>query len=330
MHKKNFVKLMILDFLIALSSIGCFLLYFYILPRTGDSTDKVITVQESDANKQTFKKEKSSPNAGNTNTKSIQSENSNLDFSGITTTELKNNNDDTMQISITKNELGDGDDKITYYSADISLTSIGQLKTAFAGDTFGKNLRDTTLSIAESNNALLSISGDSYGNTETGIVVRNGILYRSTTNDAEICVLFLDGTMKIYTPEEFDQEKILESEVWQAWNFGPSLLENGNVRESFQTTSYLNKENPRCAIGYIAPGHYKFILVDGRDSGYSRGATMSELAEIMAYEGCSLAYNLDGGKSAAMVYEGSYINQPVDGGRKISDIIYIEKEDSDE
>jgi exopolysaccharide biosynthesis protein len=55
---------------------------------------------------------------------------------------------------------------------------------------------------------------------------------------------------------------------------------------------------------------------------------MSELAEIMANEDCLLAYNLDGGKSSAMVYQGNYINQPVEGGRTISDIIYFKKEGS--
>ena len=105
-------------------------------------------------------------------------------------------------------------------------------------------------------------------------------------------------------------------------------MDNGSVKTTFQTTSYLNGSNPRCAIGYVGPGHYKFILVDGRNIGYSKGATMSELAEIMVNEDCLLAYNLDGGKSSAMVYQGNYINQPVEGGRTISDIIYFKKEGS--
>ena len=50
---------------------------------------------------------------------------------------------------------------------------------------------------------------------------------------------------------------------------------------------------------------------------------MSELAQIMANEGCILAYNLDGGKSSAMVFQNQYVNQPADGGRDISDIIYL-------
>ena len=346
MINNKFIKVILFDFIIALLCFGAFILYFYIMPHKGEQNATVL-INETATESQAFAlpdsedntKTKTRPSGqkrgnnenagnGNTNTKSIVSENSSLDFSGKTNTALETFKSDSMQLNITKNELGEGNDKITYYTADIYVTSVKQLQTAFANGTFGKNLRETTVQMAEDNNALLAISGDSYGNNETGIVVRNGILYRSDTNDAEICVLFLDGTMKIYTPEEFDQEKILECDVWQAWNFGPSLLDNGSVKTTFQTTSYLNGSNPRCAIGYVGPGHYKFVLVDGRNIGYSKGATMSELAEIMANEGCLLAYNLDGGKSSAMVYQGSYINQPVEGGRTISDIIYLKKEGS--
>lgn len=344
MINNKFIKVILFDFIIALLCFGAFILYFYIMPRKGDQ-NATILINETATQSQAFalpdsvdntntrpsgkkRGNQNNPGNGNTNTKSIVSEKSSLDLSSKTKTTLESFKSDNLQLNISKNELGEGNDKITYYTADLYVTSVKQLHTAFANGTFGKNLRETTIQMAEDNDALLAISGDSYGNNETGIVVRNGILYRSDTNDAEICVLFLDGTMKIYTPEEFDQEKILECDVWQAWNFGPSLLDNGSVKTTFETTSYLNGSNPRCAIGYVGPGHYKFVLVDGRNIGYSKGATMSELAEIMANEDCLLAYNLDGGKSSAMVYQGNYINQPVEGGRTISDIIYFKKEGS--
>jgi len=267
------------------------------------------------------------PGSGNTKTTEIQSD----DTAPITRTEEKQEtllhtlSEEDIYLTITKTELGGDSEKITYYTADIYLTNVNQLKTAFAKGTYGKNIRETTLQMAVDNQALLAISGDSYGNNEKGVVARNGIRYRSETNDAEVCVLFTDGTMKIYEPDQLTRENVLEQDVWQAWNFGPSLLEDGKVKSTFQTTSYLNRTNPRCAIGYAEPGHYLLVLVDGRNQGYSKGATMTELAQIMADEGCVLAYNLDGGKSSAMVYQGEYVNQPADGGRTISDIIYLER-----
>jgi exopolysaccharide biosynthesis protein len=178
--------------------------------------------------------------------------------------------------------------------------------------------------MAEENNALLAISGDYYGNGEDGVVIRNGVLYRSDVNEADVCVLFSNGTMKTYSPEDFDADEVIAEGAWQAWTFGPQLLDgSGNILSSFNTTSYINGTNPRCAMGYVSEGHYVFVVVDGRDEGYSKGVTLSELAQIMADTGCKTAYNLDGGKSAAMVYNGDYVNQPADGGRAISDIIYI-------
>jgi exopolysaccharide biosynthesis protein len=267
-------------------------------------------------------------NTKNTGTSEISADTSStLDLDSKQATELATEKSDSYNISITKYEVGSGDDKVTYYAADIYVSNVQVLQNGFAEDSYGKNIRENPDEIAERNNAIFAISGDFYGNSETGVVIRDGILYRQNVNDADICVLYQNGTMETYSPEEFDADAVLAQNPWQAWNFGPALLDSdGNVPDTFRTTSYLNKENPRCAIGYIAPGHYMMVVVDGRDEGYSRGVTITELAEIMKNLGCMRAYNLDGGKSAVMYYDGSFVNQVLDGGRSISDIIYIEEE----
>ena len=73
----------------------------------------------------------------------------------------------------------------------------------------------------------------------------------------------------------------------------------------------------------MSAGHYIFVTVDGRNEGYSKGATLSELAAIMSDEGCMSAFNLDGGKSAMTYFNNSIVNAPDGGGRDLSDIIYI-------
>lgn len=139
-----------------------------------------------------------------------------------------------------------------------------------------------------------------------------------------MCVLFTDGTMQTYSPSEYDSDAVIAKGAWQAWNFGPALLDgSGNVLETFNTTKYLNSANPRSAIGCVSAGHYIFVTVDGRNEGYSKGATLSELAAIMSDEGCMSAFNLDGGKSAMMYFNKSIVNAPDGGGRDLSDIIYI-------
>lgn len=266
-------------------------------------------------------------NTGNTNTESISSDTvsaSKISSSDVSADLLESYSSDNVNIKINEKSVGSDSDKITYYVADIYVTNIKYLKTAFAEDTYGKNIKDTVDNMAAENNAVLSVNGDFYGNGEYGVVIRNGVLYRSNLNDADICVLFTDGTMKTYSPQEFNADEVISEGAWQAWTFGPALLDgSGKVLSSFNTTSYLNSENPRTAIGYVEPGHYVLVVVDGRSEGHSKGATLSELAQIMADEGCTTAYNLDGGKSSGMVFKGSYINEPVDGGREVSDIVYI-------
>lgn len=128
--------------------------------------------------------------------------------------------------------------------------------------------------------------------------------------------------LETYTADEFDAEAILAEGVWQAWCFGPGLLDgNGHILSEFQSTGYLSGNHPRVAIGYVEPGHFVFTVVDGRNEGYSRGVSLSELAAIMKLENCIYAYNLDGGGSSSMVYNGKYVNDST--SRDITDIIYI-------
>ena len=91
----------------------------------------------------------------------------------------------------------------------------------------------------------------------------------------------------------FDVQQVMQDGAYQSWTFGPNLLdENGKALSSFNTWDYIRQTHPRSAIGYYEPGHYCFVVVDGRQSGYSRGMTLPELARVFEDLGCSAAYNL--------------------------------------
>lgn len=230
------------------------------------------------------------------------------------------------EIYINKIEIGEGQEKVTYYTADVFVTDIQQIQTAFATGKYGRNIRENILEMADNNNAILAISGDFYTNNDIGVVIRNGYFYRSKDITSDVCVLFIDGTIKTYSPSEFNIDDVLAKGAWQAWTFGPALLDsNGNMLKSFNTSSYIKQDHPRCAIGFVAPGHYVLTVVDGRNAGYSCGVNIEELAQIMYDEGCVSAYNLDGGKTAQMVFNGMYVNSPTDGGRTVSDILFINR-----
>ncbi len=299
-------------------------------PKAGSGShieDDLTELQENLSGAGSGKKDKF--NTTNTGTSMVEAElNTEWNTMKTTVTEIAKKRTAHYDLTVTKREIGEGDDKVTYFVADLYVRNVQYLRTAFARGVYGKNIRQFPDTISRDNNALFSISGDFYGNSERGVVIRNGVLYRENVADADICVLYLDGTMETYSPSAFDGEAVLKKGAWQAWTFGPQLLDgSGAVLDQFRTTSYLNKENPRCAIGYVAPGHYMLVTVDGRDDGYSRGVTITELAQIMAKLGCQTAYNLDGGNSACMYYENDYLNRLSGDERAISDIIYLEAEE---
>ena len=212
---------------------------------------------------------------------------------------------------------------IVYHVEDIYVKNVENLRTAFADDSYGKGITEWPSSMTLRVNAVASINGDYYGTTsDSGTVIRNGILYRDNP-DSEVLVMYYDGTMKVISADAFDGESEIANGAYQAWCFGPSLLDSsGNAKTKFSMSGHMARENPRTFIGYYGAGHYCFVTIDGRSS-ESSGATLVEEAEIAEALGCKIAYNLDGGKTSYMSLNGETVNEPADGGRVCSDIIYI-------
>ena len=213
------------------------------------------------------------------------------------------------------------------YVADIFFSSVEYVKTAFAQDTYGRKVTATTSDTAMENNALLAINGDFYGARECGYVIRNGILYRDTPSDEDVLCIYKDGRMEIIDPNKVTAQELIENGAWQAFSFGPGLLEDGEILvDTRDEVGLAMASNPRTAIGMIDTNHYVFVVSDGRTSD-NEGLSLYELAGFMKELGVTIAYNLDGGGSSTMVYEGEIINTPTSGRhtneRSVSDIVYI-------
>ena len=223
-------------------------------------------------------------------------------------------------ISITVDEVNE--ENLTYYVADIYVRDITCFQTALAENTYGSGFRDSIEDMAVLNNALLAVNGDYYGNTTEGVVIRNGVIYRANPTDCDVCVLYYDGSMKVMPGSSFSVEEAVEDGAWQAWTFGPALLDaGGNPITAFASTSRITNANPRTAIGYYEPGHYCLVVVDGR--GESSGISLPRLSRLFDTLGCIAAYNLDGGNSSIMVWGNEVINNPSGGGRESSDALLI-------
>ncbi len=239
---------------------------------------------------------------------------------------------DTTTIRIKKIQTGSGADKITYFTADVTLSDSASLRSAFAKGAFGRNIVEATSKIASDNNAIFAINGDYYGFRNDGVLIRNGTLYRDTPARTAMA-LFNNGTMQTFDETEISSSSLLAKGVTNTLSFGPVLVKNGEAVEDFGKvavdTNFGNRSiqgaNPRTGIGMISANHFVFIVVDGRMENYSRGMTLSEFANLFADLGCTEAYNLDGGGSSTMYFMGRVVNNPLgkQDERAISDILYI-------
>ncbi len=234
--------------------------------------------------------------------------------------------DENIKIKITT--LREYDSNV--YVADIQVSDASYLKTALAENTYGRNIKDTTSEIAQSNQAIFAINGDFYGFRNSGYVLRNGVLYRDSVGDSgenQDLVIDDEGNFSIISEEQTSMGELDTDSIAQILAFGPALVEDGEiVVDSDTEVSQSMRSNPRTAIGQISPLHYIVVVSDGRTN-ESAGLSLLELAQVFADYGCETAYNLDGGGSSTMYFNGQVINQPTNGRsnseREVSDIVYI-------
>ena len=232
--------------------------------------------------------------------------------------------DGNISIEITEERIGD----TTVYVADVHLASADHLKTAFADNTYGRNVTDTTSGIAGAVDAILAVNGDFYGAQQSGYVIRGGVLYRSAVKKgAEDLVIYADGSFGIIREAEITAQALLDSGARDVLSFGPALVENGEISVSVNDEVGRAKAgNPRTAIAVIDELHYLFVVSDGRTS-ESEGLSLYELAAFLKSKGVRTAYNLDGGGSSTMVFNGRVVNNPTSGRsireRSVSDIVYV-------
>jgi len=236
---------------------------------------------------------------------------------------------DSVSVTITQyqfhKEVNEHNRLITCYVADIYIQDIGSFKTALSSNAYHGTYQ-LVLDMAVEHDALVAISGDFYNSSlHSGPVCRNGVWYRQDENDEmDLCVLGYDGVLKTYLAGTYDIDDIVAQNPYQVWCFGPSLItDDGGMPESYNIGSSIQKEHPRSAVGSDGPGHYIFLLADGRRPTYSSGFNLEGLSEFFLDLGCTVAYNLDGGRTAVMATRDGLVSVPIESQRPVSDILYI-------
>ena len=104
------------------------------------------------------------------------------------------------------------------------------------------------------------------------------------------------------------------------------ILSGGKVASGLDASTTA----PRTAVGVKADGSVIFYTIDGRQSGYSVGATIQAVAQRLAELGCTEAVLLDGGGSTTLVSTypdygtSSIVNKPSEGtSRSVTNAIFL-------
>ncbi|MGG1611848.1 phosphodiester glycosidase family protein [Paenibacillus phoenicis] len=142
-----------------------------------------------------------------------------------------------------------------------------------------------------------------------GVVISRGKLYyNGISSGAATQIVGLDKQGKMiagkYTLEELDKLGIQEAVTFQ-----PRIIVNGKGQIRSQKEGW--GIAPRTAMGQREDGAILFVVIDGRQPGYSIGASLYDVQQIMLERGAVIAANLDGGSSTVLVKEGGEIvNKP--------------------
>ncbi|MCX8036210.1 MAG: phosphodiester glycosidase family protein [Candidatus Sumerlaeia bacterium] len=141
-----------------------------------------------------------------------------------------------------------------------------------------------------------------------GLSLSRGDLYSPPNETYGVLLISRDNRARIETPP------IRFGNAWNGVGGFRLLLKDG------RNVAAQDVRHPRTAAGISRNGRFLFLVVlDGRQKGYSEGATTTEMAQWMRAFGAWDALNLDGGGSTTMVVKDGQgrarvLNRPIDMG----------------
>ncbi len=162
----------------------------------------------------------------------------------------------------------------------------------------------------EKNNAIIGMNASGFhdpGGTSVGGIVTaqtiTGGEYWGTYSSKYITVGFdTDNRLIVGEFSNWDDYNLRD-----AFQYHPALIINGD--KVIEGSSGWGLQ-PRSVIGQCENGVVLWLVVDGRQVGYSLGATMGDCADVLEEYGAINAGACDGGSSSVLAYDGEIINKP--------------------
>ena len=178
--------------------------------------------------------------------------------------------------------------------------------------TVGQFLRELVVD----NNAVLGINASGFvdtnemgnGGDPTGIVIQDGkVIWNSTKTGYSGGIAGFTKVNKLVLTKGTAEEAI-QAGVEDAVEFGPFLIVNGEAAEIKGNGGW--GIAPRTVLAQRKDGIVLFVVIDGRQPGYSLGISMTELTKLLQRYKAHNAVNLDGGASSSLAIGNETITKP--------------------
>lgn len=199
-----------------------------------------------------------------------------------------------------------------------------------------KNIQEkgeTVSNIAKDNDAVAAINaggfhdpnGTGTGRLPYGFIMQDGNYVVGKDVGPDEAVDFVGFTKQgNLIAGTYTKMELSDMDAVEGITFGPPLIVDGKKMITDGDGGW--GIGPRTAIGQKKDGTVIFVVIDGRQPGYSTGATLRDVQDVLYEEGAYIAANLDGGSSTTLYYNGKVVNKPADllGERMIPTAFIVE------
>ena len=146
------------------------------------------------------------------------------------------------------------------------------------------------------------------GGEPTGIVIQDGkVIWDATKTGYSGGIAGFTKDNKLVLTKGTAEEAI-KAGVEDAGEFGPFLIVNGKAAEIKGNGGW--GIAPRTVLAQRKDGIVLFLVIDGRQPGYSLGISMNELTKLLQRYKAHNAVNLDGGASSSIAIGNETITKP--------------------